>query len=112
MLKTFNPRVYYQTRSASAAFPYIIYSFLPSFTEEELEVLPLDIDIWDNKTDTTEIEELASQLWKDLRQYHHIDKDMQFVIYRQSRMPELDEAETGLRRRKLTFHIRYFDRTI
>lgn len=105
-------RVHYQTAPGNTPMPYLIYNFLPSFTNEEQEVIPLDIDIWDNHADTTEIETLASELWKDFRKYRHFDEDMQFVIHRESRMPELDEAELGIRRRKLTFQLRYFDRTL
>lgn len=105
-------RVHYQTAPANTPMPYLIYNFLPSFTNEEQEVIPLDIDIWDNNPDTTDIETLAAELWKEFRKYRHLDENMQFVIHRESRMPELDEAEIGIRRRKLTFQLRYFDRTL
>lgn len=105
-------RVHYQTAPANTPMPYLIYNFLPSFTNDEQEVIPLDIDIWDNNTDTTDIETLASTLWKEFRNFRYIDENMQITIHRESRMPELDEAEIGIRRRKLTFQVRYFDRTL
>lgn len=105
-------RVHYQTAPADTPMPYLIYNFLPSFMNDDQEVIPLDIDIWDNNTDTTDIEMLASILWRDFRKFRYIDKNMQFTIHRETRMPELDEAEIGIRRRKLTFQVRYFDRTL
>ena len=72
----------------------------------------MDVDLWDNKTDTTELETLASVLWKELNRYHYSDEHIQFSIYRENRMPELDETEIGIRRRKLIFQLRYFDRTL
>lgn len=105
-------RVHYQTAPANTPMPYLIFNFLPSFMNGDQEVIPLDIDVWDNQADTNEIETVASELWKDLRKYRHLDADIQFVIYRESRVPELDESELGIRRRKLTFQIRYFDRIL
>lgn len=122
LLKTYFPnkvvegisksRVHYQTAPFGTPMPYLIYNFLPSFMNDEQEVIPLDIDIWDNQKDTTEIETLATDLWKDFRKFRYIDENMQFTIHRETRVPELDEAEIGIRRRKLTFQIRYFDRTL
>lgn len=112
LLKTYNSQVHYQTAPSTASFPYIVLNFPNSFTDEELEIFTLDIDIWDNKTDTTAIETLAATLWKDLHHHSYTDEFMQFKIYRENRIPELDETEIGIRRRKLIFQLRYFDKTL
>jgi hypothetical protein len=70
----------------------------------------MDVDIWDNKDDTTELENLASVIWKGLNYHKHIDENIQFSIYRENRLPPLDEKETQLNRRKLIFSIKYFER--
>jgi hypothetical protein len=79
---------------------------------EQQEIFNLDIDVWDNKVDTMEIETLASAIWKGLNYHRHSDEDIQFSIYRENRLPELDEKELGLRRRKLIFQLRYFDKKL
>ena len=112
LLKTYHPQVHYQTAPSTATFPYIVMNLPNSFTNEEQEIFSFDLDLWDNRTDTTELETLASKLWKELHKYHHIDESIQFKIYRENRIPELDETEIGIRRRKLIFQLRYFDRTL
>lgn len=112
LLKLHHPTVYYQTAPSTAIFPYIILNLPNSFTNEEQEIFSVDVDIWDNRTDTTELETLASKLWKELNNHHHIDESIQFMIHRENRIPELDETEIGIRRRKLIFQLRYFDRTL
>lgn len=112
MLKVHHPTVYYQQAPSKARFPYLTYEFLPSFTDGNQEMIPFDVDIWDENSDTTEIETLNNQVWKALDRYVHNDKKMQFSIYRESRQPIIDEAQPKLRRRKLSFIIRYFDKEI
>jgi hypothetical protein len=80
--------------------------------DEQQEIFNFDVDVWDDNVDTTEIETLASNLWKGLNYYRHSDTNMQFSIYRENRLPELDEKELGLRRRKLIFQLRYFDKKL
>jgi len=112
LLKLYHPQVHYQVAPTTATFPYIVLNLPNSFTNEEQEIFSLDIDIWDNRTDTTELESLASKLWKELHHYRYSDDEIQFSIYRENRIPELDETEIGIRRRKLIFQLRYFDRTL
>lgn len=103
-------RVHYQTVISNPPFPYVVFNLPNSFGNDEQEIFSLDIDIWDNETDTTVIETLASTLWKELNHYSYLDEHIQFTIYRENRLPELDESEIGLRRRKLIFQLRYFDK--
>lgn len=110
LLKTYHPQVHYQTGPSTSVFPYVVYNFPNSFMNEEQEIFNLDVDIWDNKTDTTVIETLASRLWKELDHYRYSDENIQFSVYRENRLPELDESELGIRRRKLIFQVRYFDK--
>ncbi|MEZ7173587.1 hypothetical protein [Sporosarcina sp. OR05] len=112
LLKKYNPQVYYHDASSKAKYPYIVYSLPNSLPIEEQEVFVLDIDIWDNKDDTTVVETLASTLWKALNKHNHVDSNIQFSIHRENRLPPLDEKENKIRRRKLIFSLRYFDRRI
>lgn len=112
LLRQYHDRVYFQKSPNSILFPYVIYDFPNSFMEEDQEIYNLDVDIWDNKDDTTELETIASTIWKALHRYRHLDDDIQFSIYRENRLPPLDEDEKHIKRRKLIFQVRYFDREV
>ncbi|HSH24600.1 MAG TPA: hypothetical protein VLA13_03575 [Massilibacterium sp.] len=110
LLRTFHDRNYYQKAPKDAVFPYIVYDFPNSFMDKEQEIFNLDVDVWDNKDDTTELETIASNIWKGLNRYRYFDDNIQFSIYRENRLPPLDEDEKNIKRRKLIFQVRYFDR--
>lgn len=111
-LREYNDRVYYQHAPNDKKYPYIVYNFPNSFTDEEQEVFNLDVDIWDNKQDTSVIENLMTDIWRGLQRYRYIDDDIQLSIYRDTRLPPLDEDEVSIKRRKMIFQVRYFDRRI
>ena len=111
VLKSYHGDVFFQQAPTGEDFPYVIYDFPNSFMNEEQEVFTMDVDVWDNQDDTSELETIASNVWIALNKYRYIDKDMQFSIYRDNRLPPLDEDEKNIKRRKLVFSVRYFDRT-
>lgn len=106
-------RVHFEDAPDTTPFPYIVYFFLPSHVNEEQEVIPMDIDIWDMPSDgdTTVIETLNDTVWKALRKYKYIDENIQFTIHGLNRYPLTDD-DKRIRRRKLTFEIRYYDRKV
>ena len=107
-LKTLHPRVYFQHATEDHAFPYVTYNFLPSFmVDAGMESMLMDVDVWDNNTNTTAIETLAQKVWEKFHHYKHVDEDIFLSIYRDSRMPEIEDDEPSIRRRKLTFQVRY-----
>lgn len=110
-LRTIHPRVYYMTSRDTEAFPYIVYDLPQGYFEDGLEVFNLDVDIWDNQTDTTEIELLAQSIWDKFNRYHFINEDMQFAIYRQARLTVHDD-DPRIKRRTLIFQLRYYDRSV
>lgn len=112
LLRAHHPIVFFVTAPKDASFPYVVFDLPNSFDNEQQEVFSLDVDVWDNKDDTTEIETLSSILWKKMNYHHHVDEHIQFSIYRSNRLPPLDEKETDLKRRKLMFQLRYFDRRL
>lgn len=110
LLKSVHPNVNFEQAPKDQTFPYIVFNFLPSFQNEDQEVVVMDVDVWDNKSDTTEIETLANTIWRALNKYHYIDENIQFTIYKSTRFPELEDNNPLIKRRKLTFEVKYFDR--
>ena len=108
LLEEFHERVFFQSASKGTQFPYIVYTLPNSFTVEEQEIFVLDVDVWDNKEDTMELETLSSDIWKGLNRYHHYDKNIQFSVYRTNRLP-LDDDDPTIKRRKLIFELKYYD---
>lgn len=105
-------RVHFQRAKDDTPFPYITFNLPNSFTNGEQEVFVLDVDIWDDKDDTTTLENLSSTIWKGFNRLSHLDEDMQFSIYRDNRLPPLDDERNNYKRRKLIFELRYFDRRL
>lgn len=104
-------RVYFQHANEDAPFPYIVYDLPQSYFDNDLEIFNLDIDVWDDKVDTTELETLSQTIWDMLNKYYHIDENMQFTIYRQNRLT-IEDDDPRIRRRTLIFNIKYYDRSV
>lgn len=111
ILKEIHPRVFFMRASDTTVFPYIVYDLPVSFTDDDVEVFNLDIDIWDGNTDTTELEALTNTIWKALDSLYFINEDMQFSIYRQSRHT-VEDDDPRIKRRTLIFSLRYYDRRV
>lgn len=112
ILETHHTDIHFQRAPRDATFPYVVYDFPNSFENEDQEIFNFDVDIWDNNEDTTNLETIASTFWKLFNRYHYIDDDIQFSVYRDNRLPPLDEEENNIKRRKLIFQLRYFDRLL
>ena len=112
ILKEVHQRVYFKSAKADTLYPYIIYDLPNSASIEDMELISLDIDVWDNNSDTTIIEDLASSIWNKLNRLQHIDENMSFSIYRATRLSLNDEDDSRLNRRLLAFNIRYYDREV
>lgn len=112
LLKAIHDRVHYQRAADKTLYPHIVYNFPNSFTDDDQEVFNLDVDIYDKKEDTTELETIASEIWRLFHRYYHIDSNTQFSVHRDNRLPPLDDDDKHLKRRKLIFQLRYFDRQL
>lgn len=109
-LKEVHPKVYFKRAVTGATYPYITFDLPNSASIEDMELINLDVDVWDNNSDTTIIEDLASSIWSKLNRLYHIDENMSFSIYRSTRLSLNDEDDTRLNRRLLTFNIRFYER--
>ena len=111
LIEDIHPSVYYQNATKNTQFPYVVYDLPNSFTNQDQDIFNLDIDIWDNQEDTTNMEKLATIIWRELHRYRYIDEDIQFTIYRMNRLNIVDD-DKRIKRRKLIFQVRYYDRRV
>lgn len=111
LIEDIHPSVYYQNATKDTQFPYVVYDLPNSFTNQDQDIFNLDIDIWDNEEDTTNMEKLATIIWRELHRYRYIDEDIQFTIYRMNRLNIVDD-DKRIKRRKLIFQVRYYDRRV
>jgi hypothetical protein len=109
-LKTIHPRVYYQAAKEDAIFPYFVYDLPNSVDDGSLEQFVLDIDVWGDSLDTTEIETLIDRADKSLhRKTITVNNDLSMSFYRDNRLALTDD-DPRLRRRKYIYRVRTFER--
>lgn len=111
LLRTLHAKVYFQHAPDTAEFPFVTYDLPTSNPNEEQEIFILDVDVWDDAANTTALETLASSIWNTLRKYRYIDADIQFTIHRDTRLAIIDD-DPRIKRRRLVFQVRYFDRRL
>lgn len=58
-------RVFKEEADDNAMFPYVVFSLGTGIPNEERMDFYLDIDVWDNKQDTTNLETLANNIIGD-----------------------------------------------
>jgi hypothetical protein len=118
VLKSKHDRVYFQSAPSkiedpdnpgvyiSTPFPYIVYDLPNSVDDGSMEQFVLDIDAWDNKTDTTTLETLIDSIDKELhRKTVMINGVLAVTFYRENRLSLIDDDPT-IRRRKYIYQIR------
>ena len=110
LLKTLHPRVFFQVAKKNAVYPYVVFDLPNSVDSGTLENFVLDIDVWDNKTDTTALETLINTIDEALHKKTILLNDkMAFVIYRENRLTLTDD-EPSIRRRKYTYQVRTYQK--
>jgi len=91
-------------------YPYVVYSIPANSADSFRDDVTLEIDIWSDNIDTTDIEVLANNIYRKLHRFHHIDKNFQAVFYRLSNIP-VPDPEEYIRRRRVSFLIRHYERS-
>lgn len=106
-----HPRVYLTNAPDDATFPYVVFHFPTGFSQGEMMIYNLDVDVWGKDPDTTEIDGIAHDIWLGLNRMRYLDDTGQFTVYWMNRLM-LDDDEPQIQRRKLIFQVRYLDRRI
>ena len=102
-------KAYLEEAPPKTSFPYITYK-LPSSDnpdESNLENMILEIDVWDNQSDTTALETLATNVDIELQRSMKIQGNANVRFYRVSRLMLPDSDET-IRRRQLRYWLKTY----
>ncbi|CAM3729811.1 hypothetical protein [Mesobacillus zeae] len=95
---------------APPKFPYIVFKLPDSLNvENDRQDYSLIIDIWDNRTDTTALENLTSQVDKLLYRLRVTDMNQFLMFERENRLMIPDE-DTSIKRRQLQYTVKQYER--
>jgi hypothetical protein len=80
-LKSIHPRVYFLKSPNDAQFPYLVYTIEVTDLGDDLKMVTLDVDGWDNKEDTTELEDLMVTVKNGLNRKIILNDDLFMSMY-------------------------------
>lgn len=111
ILASLHQRVYYGRAPAEAEMPYLVYD-LPNVRDEGAaqQVLTLEVDGWDRKSDTSELEALMAAVREGLDGQVLVESGVVFRLILDSQL-SLADSDPEVRRRKLVFYGRVFRRS-
>jgi hypothetical protein len=110
LLKTAHSRVYYQKAPDDATMPYVVFDFPNSVDSGALENFVLDVDAWDDDTDTTTLETLIDTVDAVLHKKTILVTDkVGIVFYRENRLSPSDD-DPRIRRRKYIYQARTYQK--
>jgi hypothetical protein len=116
-LKTKATRVYYEDAPDNAQYPYVVYDFpssLENFSNREDFIL--EIDIWDNATDTKPLETLTGNIDGDgnvdvpsglHRKNFYVSGKLSAKVYKEGRYNIRDE-DKRIKHRQLRYRIQTY----
>jgi hypothetical protein len=110
ILNTLHARVFYNDAPDDAIYPYVVFNLPNSIDSGTLENFVLDVDVWDDNSDTTDLETLIGNIDSQLHKKSVvIDNKLGFVIYRENRIP-LDDEDVRIKRRKYVYQLRSYEK--
>jgi hypothetical protein len=110
LLKTVHARVYFRIAPDNVAMPYVVFDLPNSIDGGALENFVLDIDFWDDDTDTTTIETLADSIDAVIhKKAIFVEDKVGFVMYRNNRLNPPDD-DPRIRRKKYIYQARSYQK--
>jgi hypothetical protein len=108
-LRAVHPRLHFLRAPESAKFPYLVYELEITNIGDDLQMVTLDVDGWDDNNDTTELEVIMDNVKKSLnKQIMIIDKLALFLDL--DRRLTLTDTDPRINRRKYIFNGRLYER--
>jgi hypothetical protein len=108
-LKTIHPQIHFVQAPESAKFPYLVYQIEITNLGDDLQMVTLDVDGWDNKSDTTELETLMDKIKQSLHKQIMITPKLALFLDLDRRLT-LTDTDPRLNRRKYIFNGRLYER--
>jgi hypothetical protein len=110
-IKNIHPRVYFQSATDKAEYPYIVFDF-PAYNDdgEFQDFVIIDIDGWDrpNNGDTTELEILMKSI-NALNKKTLMTDDWVVSFYLDRKLPLID-PDPSIKRRKYVYQAKLYKR--
>lgn len=98
---------YFLNSYNKAKYPYAVLD-IKEIDDEVLTRYSLDIEVWDKKEDTTELETICDDLKQLLNLKRVIEENYAYVIWFNSCLTDKEEDKT-IKKRVLSFEIHLFD---
>jgi hypothetical protein len=108
-LKSIQPRTYFLQSPPGAPFPRLVYTIEITNLEDELKLVTLDVDGWDNQKDTTALEDLMTSV-KNAFNKNLVINDKLFISFYLDRQLALTDDDPQLNRRTNIFLGRLYER--
>ena len=106
----YHARVFFHVAPQDAIYPYVVFDLPNSIDSGTLENFVLDVDVWDDNLDTTELETLVATIDDELhKKIVLVDDKVGFTIYRDNRMTLADE-DPRIKRRKYVYQVRSYQK--
>lgn len=101
-------QTYLQEAPQGTSYPYATYEINPSDREFQRDLIILEINVWDNTTDTTNLETTVENIEKALDRFKYYEKDvLQTSIYLMNRSMVAD-PDPLIKRRQLLFQCKTY----
>lgn len=110
ILKQYVDRVYYEQSPDGATHPYVVFEMSELSHDDGKTLMEMELNVVDYGTDTSEVEELADTLQKNLNKMDYINAFIQFSVYRGLR-ERVEEEDKQIIRRRLTFEVHLNERS-
>jgi hypothetical protein len=108
-LKSIHPRVHFLKAPKDAEFPYLVYTIQITDLGDNLKMVTLDVDGWDNKEDTTELENLMVSVKDGLNRSIILNDNLFMSVYLDRQLAPPDDNPL-LSRRTNIFLGRLYER--
>lgn len=117
MLSHVHNRVYFErapekdpVTGQPPSFPYAVFKIPNSVDlETDRQDFVLEIDIWDNQTDTARLETLTSSIDKKLHKLRYLDSNQLLIFQRTNRLM-IPDPDVKIKRRQLRYIIKTYER--
>lgn len=96
--------LYYEKAPEGTPMPYATYTLGLSGDVYDREDIPLVVDLWDNKPDTTALDTLGQTVKDTLNNHTYTDANFGVTVYLTGRF-NVPDPEPTIRHRQLTFNL-------